>query len=91
MAQVDPKRLRVIRQTKRILVSERGARLGNFGVTNVNENETWGTVAEWMQTWGPNYILTVDNKYGSNGSVYVARIPGQSKTEAYESLASCLA
>jgi hypothetical protein len=74
IAQVDPKRLHVIRKTERILVPERGARLGNFGVTNVNENETWVTVSEWMQTWGPNYILPVDNKYGSDGSVYVARI-----------------
>ena len=74
MAQVDPDKLRVIRQTEQILVPERGARLGNFGVTQVNENETWVTVAEWMQTWGPNYILPVDNEYGSDGSVYVARI-----------------
>jgi hypothetical protein len=74
MAQVDPKRLRVIRKTERILVPERGARLGNFGVTNVSENETWVTVSEWMQTWGPNYVLPVKNKYGSDGSVFVARI-----------------
>jgi hypothetical protein len=74
MAQVDPKRLRVIRKTEQILVPERGARLGNFGVTNVSENETWVTVSEWMQTWGPNHILPVKNKYGSDGSVFVARI-----------------
>ncbi len=74
MAQVEPKRLRVIRKTEQILVPARGARLGNFGVTDVNENETWVTTAEWMQTWGPNYVLPVDNKYGADGSVYVARI-----------------
>lgn len=74
MAQVDTKRLRVIRKTEQILVPERGARLGNFGVTHVSQNETWVTVAEWMQTWGPNYVMKVNNKYGSNGSVYVARI-----------------
>lgn len=33
MAQVDPERLCVIRETERVLVPERGARLGNFGVT----------------------------------------------------------
>jgi hypothetical protein len=74
MAEVDPEKLRVIRETEQILVPERGARLGNFGVTHVNEKETWVTVAEWMQTWGPNHILPVDNKYGSDGSVFVARI-----------------
>lgn len=74
MAQVDPERMCVIRDTEQVLVPERGARLGNFGVTAVSPQETWVTVSEWMQTWGPNYILPVDNKYGSDGSVWVARI-----------------
>jgi hypothetical protein len=74
MAQVDPKKLRVIRATEKILVPERGARLGNFGVTEVSENETWVTVSEWMQTWGPKIIIPPDNKYGADNSVYAARI-----------------
>lgn len=67
MAQVDPQTLRVIRATEQVLVPERGARLGNFGVTDVSPNETWVTVAEWMQPLGCE-------KYGSDGSVFVARI-----------------
>ena len=67
MAQVDPERLCVLRETEQVLVPERGARLGNFGVTNVTPEETWVTVAEWMQPRGCE-------KYGSDGSVYVARI-----------------
>jgi hypothetical protein len=67
MARVDTERLRVVRETERVLVPERGARLGNFGVTDVNENETWVSVAEWMQPEGVE-------KHGSDGSVYVARI-----------------
>lgn len=67
MAQVDPEHLRVIRRTERILVPERGARLGNFGVTDVSRHETWVTVAEWMQPKGVE-------KHGSDGSVFVARI-----------------
>lgn len=74
IAQVDPKKLRVLRSTERVLVPERGARLGNFGVTEVSENETWVTVAEWMQTWGPNIVIPPDNKYGADNSVYAARI-----------------
>jgi hypothetical protein len=74
MAQVDPQSCRVLRHTERVLVPERGARLGNFGVTEVNERETWVTVAEWMQTWGPKTIIPPDNKYGADNSVYVARI-----------------
>lgn len=67
MAQVDPDRLCVIRDTEQILVPERGARLGNFGVADVSPQETWVTVSEWMQPKGVE-------KYGSDGSVYVARI-----------------
>lgn len=74
IAQVDPTTVRVIRRTERVLVPERGARLGNFGVTEVSENETWVTVAEWMQTWGPNVVIPPNNKYGADNSVYAARI-----------------
>lgn len=75
IAQVDPEKLQVLRKTERILVPERGARLGNFGVTEVNEHETWVTVAEWMQTWGPNYSdYKIPMSYGSNNAVFAARI-----------------
>jgi hypothetical protein len=67
IAQVDPDRMVVIRETERILVPERGARLGNFGVTAVSPDETWVTVSEWMQPEGVE-------QYGSDGSVFVARI-----------------
>jgi hypothetical protein len=67
MAQVDPENLCVIRETEQILVPERGARLGNFGATEISSNETWVTVAEWMQPHGVE-------KYGSDGSVFVAKI-----------------
>ena len=67
MAEVDPERLRVIRDTERVLVPERGARLGNFGVTDVSPQETWVTVSEWMQPKGVE-------RHGSDGSVFVARL-----------------
>ena len=51
-----------------------GKCLANFGVTDVSQDETWVTVAEWMQKPGPNHILPVDNEYGSDGSVWVAKI-----------------
>jgi hypothetical protein len=70
MAQVDPDRLCVLRGTERILVPERGARLGNFGVTPVTPQETWVTVAELMQPRGVQ-------EYGSDGSVWVARVRWQ--------------
>ena len=67
MAQVDPDRLCVLRSTERVLVPQRGARLGNFGVTQVTPNETWVTAAEWMQPKGVE-------KHGSDNSVWVVKI-----------------
>lgn len=74
IAQIDPERLQVLRRTERIAVPELGARLGNFGIVDVNENETWITVAEWMQTWSPNYIIRPDNLYRADNCVYAARL-----------------
>ena len=84
IARVDPEKLQVIRATEQILVPERGARLGNFGITEVNENETWVTVAEWMQTKAPNpYDYTIPMKYGSNNAVFVARIRWQTPNSSW--------
>ena len=74
MAQVDPDRLVVLRATERILVPEHGARLGNFGVTQISEHETWVTVAEWMQTNRPMLIIPPDNPWGAKNRVFAARI-----------------
>lgn len=67
MARVEPDKLHVIRETERILVPERGARLGNFGVTEISPKETWVTVTEWMQPEGVE-------KHGSDNSIFVAKI-----------------
>jgi hypothetical protein len=75
MAQVDPDRLVVLRATEVELMPNRGARYGNFGVTDVSRDETWVTESEWMQPKGVE-------KYGSDGRVYVARI-NWSKPNAY--------
>lgn len=80
IAQVDPESLAVIRATERVLVPEHGARLGNSGVTEINANETWVTVAEWMQTNPPMRIIPRDNPWGANNRVYAARIRFDQKT-----------
>lgn len=74
MAEVNKQTLRVKRETEVVLVPDRGARLGNFGVCEVGENETWITVAEWMQTWGPNVVIQPGHPLGANNRVHVARI-----------------
>ena len=77
IGQVDPERLCVIRSSERILAPERGARLGNFGVTPVNRQQTWVTVAECMSPPGVE-------KYGSDGSVYVARLNWQKPNRLFQ-------
>lgn len=67
IARVDPDTLQVIRTTERVLVPERGARLGNFAVADVTRDETWVFAAEWMQPVGCE-------KYGSDNTVWAARI-----------------
>ncbi|WP_296461469.1 prolyl oligopeptidase family serine peptidase [Rubinisphaera sp.] len=67
ITEVDPEKLHVIRATEQILVPERGARLGNFGVVDVSPEETWVTVTEWMQPIGVE-------KYGSYNSLFVAKL-----------------
>ncbi len=74
IARVDTANVTVIRATEQVLVPQRGARLGNFGVVDIGPYETWVTVTEWMQTWGPNYVLPVDNKFGADNSVYIAKL-----------------
>lgn len=75
IAQVDTDRLCVIRETEKILVPQRGARLGNFGVCKINENESWVVVSEWMQTTPPDpFDCTVCEKYGSDNSIFLAKI-----------------
>ncbi|MEZ6128697.1 MAG: sialidase family protein [Planctomycetaceae bacterium] len=78
IAQVDPEKLHILRATERVLVPERGARLGNFGVTPVTPDETWVVATEWMQTWGPNHVMPVDNKYGADNSIHIAKIKWKS-------------
>ncbi|MBT3379721.1 MAG: exo-alpha-sialidase [Lentisphaerae bacterium] len=56
MAQVDPKRLCVLRRTEQIVVPERGYAIGNFDATTVNRQETWITVGGKKPT--PGFHLT---------------------------------
>jgi hypothetical protein len=81
MGQIDPEKLAVRRSTERILVPDRGARLGNFGITEVSPDETWVTVAEWMQTFSPQLIIPVDNARGADNSVFAARIQWQNPND----------
>ncbi|NNE92110.1 MAG: hypothetical protein HKN23_10720 [Verrucomicrobiales bacterium] len=67
IAQVDPENLHVIRATEKILVPERGATLGNFGVAKITEHESWVTVGE-------GNIKAEAIKRGADGSLFLARV-----------------
>ena len=70
IAQVDPQGPNLIRNTERIAVPEHGARLGNFGITHVNDQESWATVTEWMQ--GPGGWLKCE-EHGANNRLWQSR------------------
>lgn len=67
IAEVDTETMSILRHTEKIAVPERGARLGNFGVTYVNENLSLVTVSEWMQPEGCE-------KFGSDNSIYITEV-----------------
>lgn len=75
LAEIDKEKRQVIRKSERILVPEHGARLGNFGVTKINENESWVTVTEWMQAPGPHYHDPAPLiERGADNRVWVAKL-----------------
>ena len=68
MAQVDPERLVVMRATEKVLVPEKGATLGNSGVTVVSADESWVTVGE------ANVDRPEARQRGAEGSIYVVKV-----------------
>jgi hypothetical protein len=76
VGQVDPERMCVIRESEREAVPERGASLGNFGVCDVTEDESWIVAAEWMQPVGCE-------DYGSDNTVWAARVQWDKPNEAF--------
>lgn len=67
IARVDPDRLVVLRDTEQEVVPNRGARLGNFSVCRVTDNEHWIVAAEWMQPDGCE-------QYGSDNTIWAAKV-----------------
>lgn len=76
IAKVDLDKLALIRETEQIVVPERGARLGNFGVTYISEDESWVVVSEWMQSkrGGGEAGVADCMKYGSDNAVWLSKV-----------------
>ena len=55
--------MKLVKESEFAVTCERGARLGNFGVTEFKDGKSAVTVAEWMQPKGCE-------QYGSDNSVY---------------------
>ncbi|MBU0714533.1 MAG: exo-alpha-sialidase [Verrucomicrobia bacterium] len=75
MAQVDPGRLCVIKETERILVPDYGAQHGNFGTLNAWPDESWVVTSEGMHGDAKDYRnLELTERRGANNRVYLCRI-----------------
>lgn len=80
LAEFNPEKLCIIRNTEVVAVPERGARLGNFGCLQISDNEAWVVAAEWMQTTAPKPSdYTRCMKYGSDNSIWIAKIRFEEK------------
>ncbi len=66
-AEFDTEKRGIVKQTEIVVVEQRGARLGNFGVCSINENTALVIASEWMQPAGCE-------KYGSNNAVWISKI-----------------
>lgn len=75
MAQVDPGRLCVVRDTERVVLPERGAAMGNFGVNVISWAESWVTVGELL-------CSGEDGRGRARGSaaVFLARVMSAGRT-----------
>ena len=73
-AEVDTEKLCLIRNTEKIVVPERGARLGNFNCVQVSDDEAWVVVAEWMQNGKGREGVERCMKYGSDNSIFIAKL-----------------
>lgn len=75
IARVDPDRRVILRATERILVPDRGAQLGNFGVTDASRTETWVVTSEGMHGDAHEPMnLDLPEARGANNRIWLARL-----------------
>lgn len=73
IAEFDTERLCLIRDTERVAVPERGARLGNFSCFIENEQSAYVIAAEWMQSIkGKDWRYCME--FGSDNSIFLSHI-----------------
>ncbi len=75
IARFDTERMCLVRESERVAVPKRGARLGNFGCQSFSDGSGKICVSEWMQTTAPdctNWRRCVE--LGSDNSIFIAHI-----------------
>ncbi len=80
MAEVDPARLCLLKETEQIIVPERGAPLGNFGVSQNGPGEALICVSEWMENAGSwNYEVwdALEKRFPDADLHALAKSPGR--------------
>jgi len=74
MAQVDTATLRVLRETEKILLPDRGVMYGNFGVNPITPDESWVTDAELISQLIDVGAGTKPHPRGADGTVWLGRV-----------------
>ena len=72
IAEFDPSTMRVKRETEKIAVPERGARLGNFGCQSFSDEVGYIFASEWMQNGHLGWESCALR--GSDNSIFLAKI-----------------
>ena len=67
MAEVNTENMTVLHTTERIVIPERGARLGNFDVTQFDDDHAMIIAAEWMQP-------VSCTRYGSDNTIWLCDV-----------------
>jgi hypothetical protein len=80
IAEVDADRGCLVRESEQILVPERGAGLGNFGVSQGEPGEAWVCASEWMEVtgrWDEFHWAALEAKFPSVDLDALAASPGR--------------
>ncbi len=74
IAQINPVKLQVIRETEQVLLPERGVMLGNFGAAAITPHESWVTDAEFISRLVDPQAGTRPHPRGADGTVWLGRV-----------------
>jgi len=80
MAEFDPERRVLIRESEQVAVPNRGGQLGNFGGTQRTAGEAWICASEWMENageWNPEVWNALKARFPGADLPRLAALPGR--------------